>query len=370
MKKFFSFKTVMMIALLAVFTFNASAQTLEASKLTDNLSLTIKGGATTPLLDPVNLDEVRGVFGLEFSKQVTPILGVGVEGEWTVNTSTWNGQVPSSYAMDHQYVGVFSTTNWMNLLGGYNGKPRVFEIETALGVGWGHTYASVSNAKQDVVLTKTGINLNFNLGKDKAWVLALKPAVVWNMNQDAWNSNYNAQRAALQVQVGVTYNFSNSNGKHYFTKCNKVATQEEVDALNAQVNQLRGQLQECLARPVEVKEVIIEKEVIVEKVIKSQPTVQFMINSAEVSETSFVAIHEMAKEMIASGKQYTLTGYASEEGTAEFNQMLSEERAQAVKEALVKAGVNSNQLVALGKGATTQFGEEKSLNRVVVSSVE
>ena len=217
MKKFFSFKTVMMIALLAVFTFNASAQTLEASKLTDNLSLTIKGGATTPLLDPVNLDEVRGVFGLEFSKQVTPILGVGVEGEWTVNTSTWNGQVPSSYAMDHQYVGVFSTTNWMNLLGGYNGKPRVFEIETALGVGWGHTYASVSNAKQDVVLTKTGVNLNFNLGKDKAWVLALKPAVVWNMNQDAWNSNYNAQRAALQVQVGVTYNFSNSNGKHYFT---------------------------------------------------------------------------------------------------------------------------------------------------------
>ena len=166
--------------------------------------------------------------------------------------------------MDHQYVGVFSTTNWMNLLGGYNGKPRVFEIETALGVGWGHTYASVSNAKQDVVLTKTGVNLNFNLGKDKAWVLALKPAVVWNMNQDAWNSNYNAQRAALQVQVGVTYNFSNSNGKHYFTKCNKVATQEEVDALNAQVNQLRGQLQECLARPVEVKEVIIEKEVIVE----------------------------------------------------------------------------------------------------------
>lgn len=370
MKHFLNFKTVMIIAMLSIFSISVSAQALEKSKLTDNISVTLKGGVTTPLQDPIDLDGVRGVFGLELRKQVTPILGLGVEGEWVVNSSTWEGQFPSYTAIDNQYVGVFSTTNWMNLIGGYKGKPRVFEVETVLGVGWGYAFASVENAEQNVVLTKTGVNLNFNLGRDKAWVLALKPAVVWNMNQDAWNSNYNINRAALQLQVGITYNFKNSNGKHYFTLCDKVATQEEVDALNNQINQLRSELKSCQERPVEVKEIIVEKRVVVKEETKSLPTIQFTINSAKISETSSVAINELAKEIKASGKTYTLTGFASMEGATEFNQKLSEKRAQAVKDALVEAGVDASQLITAGNGATDKFGEEKSFNRVVISSVE
>ena len=39
---------------------------------------------------------MRGVVGVELRKQITPVFGLGVEGEWTVNTSTWNGAMRMS----------------------------------------------------------------------------------------------------------------------------------------------------------------------------------------------------------------------------------------------------------------------------------
>ena len=352
----------MTIAFMTTVTVASNAQTLEKSKITDNISVVVKGGATTPLNNPVDMDGVRGVFGVELRKEITPILGLGVEGEWTVNTSQWPSQIPSDFMVDHQYVGAFSTTNWMNLLGGFKGKPRTFEIETVVGVGWGHTFASVEDATHNLVMTKTGMNLNFNLGSKKDWSIGIKPAVVWNMNQDAWNSNYNVNRAALQLQASVAYRFS------HFNVCNRVATQDEVDAMNAKINALRKELEECQSRPVEVKEVIVEKTVVIEKEkeVAAMTPIQFLQNSNTVSETSTVALYTMAEEMKQTGKTYTLVGFASEEGPEVFNQKLSEKRATIVKEKLVELGVEADKLITVGKGATTQFGEKREFNRVVV----
>lgn len=35
---------------------------------------------------------------------------------------------------------------------------------------------------QNSMSTKLGLNFNFNLGESKAWTLALKPALVYDMN--------------------------------------------------------------------------------------------------------------------------------------------------------------------------------------------
>jgi hypothetical protein len=202
----------------------------------------------------------------------------------------------------------------MNLVSGYKGKPRVFEIETVVGVGWGHSFASTTNLEENAVLTKVGMNLNFNLGKSKAWTIGVKPAVVWNLNKNAFISNYDINRAGLQLQAGVTYNFKGSNDAHHFTYCNKVATQEEVDALNKKINQLRGALQECQERPIEVQEVYVEKVVIQNRKVLTPTIIQFTSGSDAIPSTSDAAIKALAMELLVSGQTCTLNGYASVDG--------------------------------------------------------
>ena len=121
----------------------ASAQTTVAgSKFTDNWSFTLKGGAISPskgVNDNGFWKDTRGVVGVELRKQITPVFGLGAEGEWSVNSSSWYG-VKSANAFDHQYVGVFGAVNLMNAFAGYAGAPRVFELELVAGTGWLHAY--------------------------------------------------------------------------------------------------------------------------------------------------------------------------------------------------------------------------------------
>ena len=208
------------------------------------------------------------------------------------------------------------------------------------------------------------------MGKEKAWVIGIKPAVVWNLNKNVIASEYNANKAALQVQAGVTYRFSNSNGKHHFTYCDKVATQGEIDELNVKVNQLREALQLCQERPVETQEVYVEKVIVKTEKTFTPTVVQFNASSFEIAETSTAALKLLALELIATGKTCTLNGYASVDGVEEQNQVLSEKRAIAVKNALVERGVNPEQIVVVANGSTDKFGADKTLNRVVVSTMD
>ena len=229
-------------------------------------------------------------------------------------------------------------------------------------------------------MTKTGVNINWNFGQEKEWTLSLKPAVVWNMNAGVTQSNYNINRAALQLQVGVTYHFKNSNGTRSFTLCDKVANQTTIDALNAEINALRNRIERdrencanqvnaltkanadlaealkaCENRPVET----IEYAVL--------PAVQFEFGSAELPETSATLIQAIAEEILSNSDNYVVVGYASEEGTEEYNMKLSLERAESVAEALMNEGVPADRIKVEGAGETVEFSEEiPMLNRIVV----
>ena len=48
-----------------------------------------------------------------------------------------------------------------------------------------------------------------------------------------------------------------------------------------------------------------------------------------------------------------IEGHTDSVGTAEFNQQLSESRAQSVQAALMQRGVSSDQITTLGKGEST-----------------
>ena len=77
---------------------------------------------------------------------------------------------------------------------------------------------------------------------------------------------------------------------------------------------------------------------------------------------------EMAEYAKANGKVMVVTGYAdSNTGSAEYNQKLSEKRANAVVEQLVKMGVDRNKIEVVAKGGVDALSPISYNRRVVVT---
>lgn len=82
-----------------------------------------------------------------------------------------------------------------------------------------------------------------------------------------------------------------------------------------------------------------------------QVKIQFDFNSSILRTDSYAILDQVASQMKAnSNATYFLNGYASIEGTAEHNLILSRDRANAVKTYLVNAGISSANLKAKGFG--------------------
>lgn len=385
-------KKAILLAAMALSMVGASAQTTVAgSKFTDNWSFTLKGGAvmsSKSVADNGFWDNARGIVGAELRKQITPVFGLGVEGEWTINTSSWAGYRSGNW-FDHQYVGVFGAVNLMNAFAGYTGAPRLFELEVVGGTGWLHAYYPHTSGKDgNSWATKVGMNFNFNLGESKAWTLAFKPAYLWNMNGNprpnilGYEARYDSNFGYLELEAGITYHFGNSNGTHHFTVV-RPYDQTEIDALNAQINALRGELEASGANNAALLAQIADLQAqldacnrrppVVEKVVKDLNNIRYVFfncGSAYVQPNQQPNIAMVADQLKENtNATVTVKGYASKDGSAAFNRKLAERRAEAVKKELVKRyGIASDRVKAEGMGIGDLF-QENSWNRVSVCTV-
>jgi bacterial outer membrane protein len=385
-------KKIILMAAIALGLASASAQTtVQGSKFFDNWSFTLKGGAamsSKTVADNGFWKDARGLVGAELRKQITPVFGLGLEGEWSVNTSSWY-PVKSGNVFDHQYVGVFGAVNLMNAFAGYAGLPRVFELELVAGTGWLHAYYPHTTADDGNSWgTKVGMNLNFNLGEKRAWTLALKPAYLWNMNGApkanvlGYSAQYDSNFGVFELEAGITYHFGNSNGTHHFTVV-KPYDQAEIDALNAQINALRADLDACgannaalLAQLADLQaqlDACNRRPAAVEKVVKDLNNIRYVFFNCG---SSYIQPNQqpniaMVADQLKSNKDATVTvkGYASKDGSLAFNKKLAQRRAEAVKKVLVKRyGIAANRIEAEGMGIGDLF-EENSWNRVSVCTV-
>lgn len=385
-------KKAILLAAMVLSMAGASAQTTVAgSKFTDNWSFTLKGGAvmsSKSVADNGFWDNARGIVGAELRKQITPVFGLGVEGEWTINTSSWAGYRSGNW-FDHQYVGVFGAVNLMNAFAGYTGAPRLFELEVVGGTGWLHAYYPHTSGKDgNSWATKVGMNFNFNLGESKAWTLAFKPAYLWNMNGNprpnilGYEARYDSNFGYLELEAGITYHFGNSNGTHHFTVV-RPYDQSEIDALNAQINALRGELEASGANNAALLAQIADLQAqldacnrrppVVEKVVKDLNNIRYVFfncGSAYIQPNQQPNIAMVADQLKENtNATVTVKGYASKDGSAAFNRKLAERRAEAVKKELVKRyGIASDRVKAEGMGIGDLF-QENSWNRVSVCTV-
>ena len=363
MKKFFS----IMIAFVAMFTM--SAQTVQPSTFFDNTEISVKGGVSSLMHPNCNGYEnlghtMQGTVGVGVTKWVTPSFGLGVEGTFGIKNGSKFGEFQSGNWFNYVTVMPQLKFNLGNLFCGYNGEPRTFEFIPTVGIGWVHGfYASQStqNAYTGEVLNapynndkndiggKLAFEVRLNMTKRLA--LTATPYVAYNFTNEHPSTNkftnptaqprFDARNAWYGLEVGVSYRLGNT-----FKVCNKTHTQAEVDALNAEINELRETLEK---KPTTVTVVqYIDKAVV--ETVDNNYTVLFKQGKSDVGDLS-----DIAKKLNKTDASITIVGSTSPEGSEKSNRNLALARANAVKDALVKAGVDKARITV-----TNEYGKQRN----------
>ena len=363
-------KLVLMLAA-ASMAASVSAQTVAESKTFDNIYVGINGGVATKTTGHKWLSDLDPNAGLRIGRYFTPVFGLAIEGNAYFSNKPWGSTGTVVRATNASLLGTVNLSNWF---GGYKGEPRTFEVSALYGLGWMHVFTNnkafeaatsenrnrmtskaaldfafnFGSAKQFQFYVEPSINFAF-LGKSHSHNVAVTPAGVtypetsygygYKATAQAGQPAYNINNSFVQLNAGLVYKFANSNGTHNFTIVTP-RDQAEIDALNAQINELRNR----------------KPEVITKEVVKEVPSVK--VKELSVSDLVFVTFAQgksnltreakAALNNVKEGSHVQVVGTASPEGSKEINGRLSQARADVVANYLKSRGVNIDD--ATGKG--------------------
>ncbi len=356
-----------------------SAQTVTESKTFDNFYIGINGGVTTQTTGYSWMKNLNPNAGLRIGRYFTPVFGMAVDGNayFSNKPGYSNGT-----AVRFINVSALGTINFSNWFGGYKGEPRTFEVIGLYGFGWERSFNSRGWENVNALTSKAAIDLALNFGSSKQFQFYVEPAIYHAINGGGYDGlEYNINRSRVQLNAGLIYRFKTSNGTHNFAVA-QLRDQSEIDGLNAQINSLRGDLSNKDSRLAENERQIadlqkalddcnkqpktIVKNVKTETVTNLQPTVLFRQGKSVIDPAQYAPLELIASYMRNHpDAKVEIRGYASPEGSAELNQKLSNARAQAVKDALVKKyKIAASRLTTKGMGVTDTLFEEVSFNRV------
>lgn len=339
MKNHFN-RIFLFIAALMAFTVQALAQkALETQRsVFDNTSIGVSFGASTPL-DMNSVFPLNTAVGIKLQKDFTPVFGFQLEGLAVLNDNHFTDLKTFVKATN---VGLNGAVNMSNLILGYKGEPRTFEIIPVVGLGWLHNWNTRSNA----LTGKTGVDLAFNIGKKKASSIVITPAVYWNLKQDNYQVAFNKHDAQLSLMASYVYRFKTSNGTHNFKLWDIGALQKQIEEQQAALAQ----------KPSVVKEVIEKNTTTI--INNGEWVVQFAQGSSELTDEAKAILNDIGDNLIVD-----VVGIASPEGSVERNAALSKERAENVAEYLDNHGVKVRNIQ--GKGV--MIGN--STNRLAIITV-
>ena len=333
---------------------------------------------------------VRGDLGFDVAvgKWFTPGLGLR-----TKFNGLWAKDV---YAVgDHHADKFFNVQedvmfNLTNLFGGYKEK-RVWNISVYPGIGY------IRN------ITDGEVNADYSL--NVGVLNSFRIAKHWNIFLDVWGTfaegsllpnqegaehhwkvagNTDSDNPAklharywdkfVNATIGVTYNL----GKCTWECAPDVdalmaMNQEQIDALNAALKDQQDEnarLRDLLANQKPVKaEPVVQT---VKELASTNASVFFNINKSDIaSRKDLVNVQEIAKYAIDNNSKLIVTGYAdSQTGTPEINQQLSEARANAVADELIKMGVKEENIEKVAAGGVDSLSPFSYNRRATVKIAE
>ena len=363
-------KLVLMLAA-ASMAASVSAQTVAESKTFDNIYVGINGGVATKTTGHKWLSDLDPNAGLRIGRYFTPVFGLAIEGNAYFSNKPWGSTGTVVRATNASLLGTVNLSNWF---GGYKGEPRTFEVSALYGLGWMHIFTSNKAVKdatenqRNRMTSKAALDFAFNFGSAKQFQFYVEPSINfaflgqskskevvatgnplapvavadhqeygYKAASQAGQPAYNINNSFVQLNAGLIYKFANSNGTHNFTIVTP-RDQAEIDALNAQINELRNRKPEVITKEV-VKEVPAIKELSVSDLV----FVTFAQGKSNLTREAKAALNN-----VKEGSHVQVVGTASPEGSKEINDRLSQARADVVANYLKSRGVNIDE--ATGKG--------------------
>ena len=364
-------KLVLMLAA-ASMAASVSAQTVAESKTFDNIYVGINGGVATKTTGHKWLSDLDPNAGIRIGRYFTPVFGLAIEGNAYFSNKPWGSTGTVVRATNASLLGTVNLSNWF---GGYKGEPRTFEVSALYGLGWMHVFTNnkvvkaATENQRNRMTSKAALDFAFNFGSAKQFQFYVEPSINFaflgkshskNVNGTAITDNvyaygykataqdgqpaYNINNSFVQLNAGFIYKFKNSNGTHNFTIVTP-RDQAEIDALNAQINELRNR----------------KPQVITKEVVKEVPSVQ--VKELSVSDLVFVTFAQgksiltndakKALNNVKEGVHVQIVGTASPEGSKELNDRLSQARADVVANYLKGRGVIVDEATGKGVQGTT-----------------
>ncbi|MDE6644566.1 MAG: OmpA family protein [Muribaculaceae bacterium] len=314
------------------------------NNFSSNWFITLQGGVansmTKDLARPGVGDRFAPAAGLYVGKYFSPIIGVRAGFDWFQAKGMKDFKLNNLGAAGDVMLNL---TNWWC---GYN-PDRVFNASIYAGLGGYFNTMKVKNewvnAHHQFLTARAGLLLDFNLSRNFALGLDLR--AVGADKSVAELSDHKSLTG--EILVSATYKFNKSTWNApvvavvpEFEDCEPIKAR--LQAANARIEDLEAQLKACLNRPVEK---------VVETSKAPLATIYFTIGNSTLNSVDRKVLGAVAEQIKASGKSYTLTGWADTyTGTDAINARLRVNRAKSVEKALINNGVPASKL-------TTKSGE-------------
>lgn len=367
-------KLVLMLAA-ASMAASVSAQTVAESKTFDNIYVGINGGVATKTTGHKWLSDLDPNAGIRIGRYFTPVFGLAIEGNAYFSNKPWGSTGTVVRATNASLLGTVNLSNWF---GGYKGEPRTFEVSALYGLGWMHVFTNnklvkaATENQRNRMTSKAALDFAFNFGSAKQFQFYVEPSINfaflgqskskelvatgnplapvavadhqeyrYKAASQAGQPAYNINNSFVQLNAGLVYKFANSNGTHNFTIVTP-RDQAEIDALNAQINELRNRKPEVITKEV-VKQVVKEVPSVKEFTVSDLVFVTFAQGKSALTKDAKAALNN-----VKQGVHVQVVGTASPEGSKELNDRLSQARADVVANYLKGRGVIVDE--ATGKG--------------------
>lgn len=246
--------------------------------------------------------------------------------------------------------------------------------------GVGANYRMLEN-NATASLEKNALGSQFNLGGGVAWNISSTWSMTTEFGYHATNNSEldgtvmahaieaNGYDSYWNIGIGLVFHFGESVSSKPCQVYSGI-TQEYKDMTD--YNKIEDMIKKHIPKEI-IKEVVVEKGIVaVSEDRLVLVGVNFAFDKSDLLPESYYVLDKAVKLLKDNPKvNVEIEGYTDYIGTEDYNQKLSIDRAQTVKDYLVSRGITANRLTTVGYGkgnpvANNETEEGRAMNRRIV----